>query len=67
MRKLACLAVVMLAAGALADVAGANNGRHHSRRTTGPSVTAIADASTSWAEFSSKVPDVCDALELESR
>jgi hypothetical protein len=67
MRKFITLALVVLAAGALAAWASGSIGRHHSGSASGPSIAAIADSSTSWAEFSSKVPNLRDALQREAR
>ncbi|MGZ4463287.1 MAG: hypothetical protein ACXVZP_10640 [Gaiellaceae bacterium] len=67
MRKLISLVLVLLVAGALAAWASGGIGRHHAGHTSGPSVAAIADTSTSWAEFSAKVPNLQDALTQETR
>ena len=67
MRKLILLAVVLLTAGALAAWASGGTGRHGAGRTSGSSIASIADGSTSWAEFSSKVPNLQDALKRESQ
>ena len=66
MRKLSSLTLVLLAAGALAAVASGGTGRHRAEHSSALSVAAIADTSTSWAEFSSKVPNLQDALTWES-
>ena len=67
MRKLISLALVLVAAGVLAAWASGGTGRHHARHTSGSSIASIADASTSWAEFSAKVPNLQDALTRESQ
>jgi hypothetical protein len=66
MRKLIVLVLVLLAAGVLAAWASGGTGRR-AGHTSGGSIAAIADASTSWAEFSSKVPNLQDALTRESQ
>jgi hypothetical protein len=65
MRMFISLALALLVAGALAAWASAGTGRHRAARTAPASIAAIADASTSWAEFSSKVPDLRAALANE--
>jgi len=55
MRTLSSFALVLAAAGLLAAWGSAGTNR----------VAAIADSSTSWAEFSSRVPDLRDALAHE--
>jgi hypothetical protein len=67
MRKLSSLALVLLAAGVLAAGASGGTGRHRAGYTSGSSIASIADASTSWAEFSAKVPDLPEALTRESQ
>jgi hypothetical protein len=62
MRMLISLALVLLAVGALAAWASAGTGRQHAKHRSDAAVAAIADASTSWAEFSAKVPNLRDAL-----
>jgi hypothetical protein len=66
MHKLIVLALVLLAAGALAAWASGGTDRR-AGHTSGSSIAAIADASASWAELSSKVPNLQDALTRESR
>jgi hypothetical protein len=61
MRKLIALTTVLMAAGALVAWAGGGTGRHRAGHTSGSSIAAIADGSTSWAEFTSKVPNLRDA------
>jgi len=67
MQKLISLALVLFAAGALAAWASAGTVKHRGGPKPGSGVAATADASSSWAEFSSKVPNVQDALTQESR
>jgi len=64
MRTLISLALVLLAAGALAAWAAGDTARKGAAPT---SVAVIADASTSWLEFSSRVPNLDDALAREAR
>ena len=64
MRTLISLALVLLAAGAVAAWAAGNTGGKAAAPT---SVAAIADDSTTWLEFSSKVPNLDDALAREAR
>jgi hypothetical protein len=66
MHKLISLTLVLLAAGVLAAWASGGTGRRHAEHTSGSSIAEIADASTSWAEFSSKLPNLQDALTRES-
>jgi hypothetical protein len=65
MQKLISLVLVLFAAGALAAWASGSPVKHRGAPAAG--VAAVADASSSWAEFSSKVPNVQDALTRESR
>jgi hypothetical protein len=67
MRKVISLALVLLAAGAVAAWASAGTVRHYAVHTSGSSIAEIADASSTWAEFSSKVPNLADAEARESR
>jgi hypothetical protein len=64
MRPLATLAVTLLAAGVLAASAVGEPAQQPSDPTPSTRVASIADHSTSWAEFSSKVPDLHAALGL---
>ena len=61
MRKLTVLALVACAAAALAAYGSAGTNRHSS----GPSIATIADASTSFAEFSARVPNLRDVLQQQ--
>ena len=67
MRKFIALTLVLLAAGALAAWASGGTVRHHAGHPSGSSVGAIADSSTSWAEFSAKVPNPGEALKREAQ
>jgi hypothetical protein len=64
MRTFATLAVALLVAGALAGSAVGGPAHQPSESTPGARVASIADHSSSWAEFSSKVPDLQAALGL---
>jgi hypothetical protein len=66
MHKLVFLALVLLAAGVLAAWASGGTGQHRAQPTPG-SIAEVADASTSWAEFSSKVPNLRESLARESQ
>jgi hypothetical protein len=64
MRTLIFLALAVLAAGVLASSSAGNAGH---TTAAASSVAAIADTCTSWAEFSSKLPDLQGALTREAR
>ena len=67
MHKLVFLALVLLAAGVLAAWASGGTAQHRAGPTSGSSIAEVADASTSWAEFSSKVPNLQETLARESQ
>ena len=66
MRMFLSLALVLAAAAALASWASAGTGRHRAAHGPSSSIAAIADSSTSWAEFSARVPDLPDVLARQS-
>jgi ABC-type phosphate transport system substrate-binding protein len=66
MHKLVFLALVLLAAAVLAAWASGGTA-HRGGPTSGSSIAEVADASTSWADFSSKVPNLQEALARESQ
>lgn len=63
MRMLISLVLVLLAAAMVTAWASASTSRKHAKHTSqSSSIAAIADASTSWAEFSARVPNLQEAL-----
>ena len=66
MRMFISLALVVVAAAALAAWVSAGTGRHRAAHAPSSSIAAIADSSTSWAEFSARVPDLPVVLANEA-